>query len=225
MVNDMNVDIHSSWATHLQEYFELPEWKKLAEFVRQEYQHHTIYPHPKNIFNALNMTPFNDVKVVIIGQDPYHNPGQAHGLSFSVPDEITPPPSLKNIYKEIESDLGIIKDFSNGNLISWAKQGVLLLNSVLTVRENEPGSHANRGWEYFTDHVIKKISDEQNHVVFLLWGNYAKKKGLIINRDNHCVLETSHPSPLSARHGFIGCKHFSATNNYLRDHHQKEISW
>ena len=220
-----NVKIESSWKKILTPYFQTEDWKQLANFVRQEYLTQTIYPQPKNIFNAFNSTPFNKVKVVIIGQDPYHNPGQAHGLCFSVQDKVTPPPSLKNIYKEIENDLGIKKDFSQGNLKGWTQQGVLLINSVLTVRKNQAGSHANKGWEKFTDEVIKQLSDKQTHLVFLLWGNYAKQKGAIINRTKHLVLEAAHPSPFSAHNGFFGCHHFSQTNKYLKENKKKEIKW
>ena len=221
----MKVDIEPSWKKVLQEYFETDAWKKLTDFVRKEYQTKTIYPHPKNIFNAFNSTPFDKVSVVIIGQDPYHNPGQAHGLCFSVQDGITPPPSLKNIYKEIYDDTGIHKDFSSGNLSSWAQQGVLLLNSVLSVEKNKPTSHAGKGWEEFTDFVIQKISDEKDHCIFLLWGNYAQQKGSIIDRSKHLVLESAHPSPFSAHRGFFGNKHFSQTNAYLKKHGKKEIQW
>lgn len=221
----MRVTINQSWDKTLKPYFKTREWEKLNDFITKEYNENVIYPTQKDIFNAFTCTPFDKISVVIVGQDPYHNPNQAHGLSFSVPDEFTLPPSLKNIYREIESDLNIKKDFSNGNLISWAHQGVLLLNSVLTVEENKPGSHANMGWEEFTDYIIKKIVDERESVVFLLWGNYAKKKGSIIDRRKHLVLESSHPSPLGAYRGFIGCKHFSKANHYLKENNKKEINW
>jgi len=221
----MQVKIEPSWRKVLEPYFKTEEWKKLADFVRQEYLTQTVYPHPKNVFNAFNSTPFDKVKVVIIGQDPYHNPGQAHGLCFSVPEGVNPPPSLQNIYKELESDLGIKKDFNKGNLENWTKQGVFLMNAVLTVRKNQAGSHANKGWEKFTDEVIKQLSDKKEHLVFLLWGNYAKQKGTVIDRTKHLVLESTHPSPFSARYGFLGCKHFSKTNEYLKQHGLKEIKW
>ena len=221
----MNVNIESSWKEVLKDYFETPEFKFLTDFVRQEYQTKTIYPHPKNIFNAFNTTPFDKVSVVIIGQDPYHNPGQAHGLCFSVQDGVTPPPSLKNIYKEIEDDLDTKKDMTNGNLTHWGEQGVFLLNSVLTVEKNKPTSHASKGWEEFTDYVIKKISEEKDHIVFLLWGSYAKKKGAVIDRTKHLVLESTHPSPFSASNGFFGNKHFSQANEYLKKYNKKEIEW
>jgi uracil-DNA glycosylase len=221
----MNIKIESGWKKVLAPYFQTPEWKSLADFVRQEYLTTTVYPHPKNVFNAFNSTPFDKVKVVIIGQDPYHNPGQAHGLCFSVQPGVTPPPSLKNIYQEIENDLGIKKNYTQGNLTGWAKQGVLLLNAVLTVRKNQAGSHAGRGWEKFTDEVIKQLSAQKENLVFLLWGNYAKQKGAIIDRSKHLILESAHPSPFSAYNGFFGSKHFSKTNKYLRENNQEEIEW
>jgi len=224
-MNSSKVPIEPSWKKALKDYFKLPEWKLLTQYIKKEYQEKKIYPHSKKIFNAFNLTPFEKVSVLIIGQDPYHNPDQAQGLSFSVPSGTIPPLSLKNIYKEIESDLKIKKDFSNGNLESWSRQGVLLLNSVLTVRENEPGSHANKGWELFTDYVVQRISDECEHVVFLLWGNYAKKKGVMVDTSKHLVLETSHPSPLGAHRGFTGCQHFSKTNKYLRTYNKQPIDW
>ena len=221
----MKINIEPNWRKNLESYFQTNEWKTLADFVRQEYLNKTIYPHYKNVFNAFNSTPFDKVKVVIIGQDPYHNPGEAHGLCFSVQPGVKVPPSLQNIYKEIESDLKIKKDFSQGTLTNWAKQGVLLMNAVLTVRKNQAGSHANQGWEKFTDEAIKQLSDEKENLVFLLWGNYAKQKGQIINRSKHLVLESTHPSPFSAYNGFFGCKHFSQTNKYLKLHGLKEIKW
>lgn len=221
----METYIPKSWQKILLPYLISKRWKNLKEYIEKEFQKKTIYPVIRDIFKALNIISFDRISVVIIGQDPYHGPGQAHGLSFSVPDGIPLPPSLKNIYKEIESDTGNKKDFTNGNLTSWADQGVLLLNSVLTVEENNPGSHANIGWEEFTDHVIKKISSEKENVVFLLWGNYAKKKGSMIDRSKHLVLESSHPSPLGAYRGFIGCKHFSKTNKYLKENNKREIHW
>ena len=221
----MKVSLEQNWNTALKPYLDSREFKTLWDFIQKEYKSKTIYPKQKEIFNAFNITPFNKVSVVIIGQDPYYRPNQAHGLSFSVPDKIGLPSSLKNIYKEIESDLQIKKDFTIGNLTPWAKQGVLLLNSCLTVESGIPESHANQGWEEFTDHVIQKISDNSEYVVFLLWGNYAKRKGSIIDRSRHLVLESSHPSPLGAYRGFIGCKHFSQTNNYLKENNKEEINW
>ncbi|XLQ20586.1 MAG: uracil-DNA glycosylase [Candidatus Moraniibacteriota bacterium] len=221
----MEVKIEKSWKKVLGEYFETDLFKELSDFVREEFLNKTIYPKPKNVFNAFEKTPFEQVKVVILGQDPYHGPGQAHGLCFSVQKGVTPPPSLKNIYKEIESDLGIKKNMSNGNLEEWANQGVFLLNSVLTVEKAKPGSHAKKGWEEFTDEVIKQISEQKDGVVFLLWGNYAKQKGQIIDRKKHLVLESAHPSPFSAYNGFFGCNHFSSSNTYLKRKGEKIIKW
>jgi len=221
----MNVDIEKNWEKILKSSLETEKFKKLIKFVRAEYKSKTIYPDFKNIFNAFNSTLFDKVSVIILGQDPYHNPEQAHGLSFSVPDGVKVPPSLKNIYKEINSDLNIEKDMILGNLEHWAKQGILLLNSVLTVEENKPGSHRKHGWEEFTTSVIQKISDEHEHCVFLLWGNYGKQKGLIIDRSKHLVLESTHPSPFSAYNGFFGNKHFSQTNTYLKKYGKNEINW
>ncbi len=226
----MQTKIHPSWKKALKSYFKTSEWKKLADFVREERlaENNTsrkVYPNPENVFNAFNSTPFNKVKVIIIGQDPYHNPGEAHGLCFSVQPEIKVPPSLQNIYKELEGDLGIKKDFTKGDLTDWAKQGVFLINAVLTVRHNQPGSHANKGWEKFTDEVIKQLSNRKENLVFLLWGNYAQQKGTLIDRTKHLVLETTHPSPLSAYRGFLGCKHFSKTNAYLEKNNLSKIRW
>ena len=221
----MQIKIHPSWKKVLELYFQTDEWEKLVDFVRGEYLNKRVYPHPKNVFNAFNSTPFNKVKVVIIGQDPYHNPGEAHGLCFSVQPGIKVPPSLQNIYKELESDLGIKKDFSKGDLTNWAKQGVFLMNAVLTVRHNQPGSHANKGWEKFTDEAIRQLSNRKENLVFLLWGNYAQQKGTLIDRTKHLVLETTHPSPFSAYRGFLGCKHFSKTNAYLEKNNLSKIEW
>ena len=221
----MQINIEPSWQKILESYFKTTKWKQLAIFVRQEYLTKTIYPHPKNIFNAFNSTPFDKVKVVIIGQDPYHNPGQAHGLCFSVQQGVTPPPSLKNIYKEIENDLKIKKDFSQGNLEKWTDQGILLINSVLTVQKNQAGSHAKKGWEEFTDEVIKQLSSKKESLVFLLWGNYAKQKGLLIDHNKHLILESAHPSPFSAYNGFFNCKHFSKVNTYLEKNNFSTINW
>lgn len=221
----MNIEIEKTWKAKLNKYFKTKEWRKLTKFIKKEYQTKTIYPKSKDIFNAFNFTPFNNIKVIILGQDPYHGPKQAHGLSFSVPNEINPPPSLKNIYKEMKSDLLIEKNMTNGNLTSLAKQGVLLLNSVLTVEKNKPGSHAKSGWEEFTNYVIQKISDETENCVFMLWGNYAKQKGSNIDKSKHLMLESTHPSPFSAHNGFFGNKHFSKTNSYLKKHNKKEIDW
>lgn len=226
----MKIKIEESWKEKLSDFFNTEIFKNLTDFVRGEYQKKTVYPAPKNIFNAFQLTPFEKIKVVILGQDPYHNPSQAHGLCFSVPEKVKSPPSLQNIYKEIFSDLGhsakiLEKNNNSGNLEFWAEQGVLLLNSTLTVQKNSPASHTGKGWEEFTDFVIKKISDEKENVVFLLWGNYAKNKGKIIDRKKHLVLESSHPSPFSVHNGFFGNKHFSKTNNFLKEKGLKEIIW
>ncbi|MFL9836012.1 uracil-DNA glycosylase [Flavobacterium sp. ST-75] len=221
----MQVKIHSSWNEVLSDEFEKPYFNSLIDFVKQEYTQAICYPKGSQIFSAFDHCPFDKVEVVIIGQDPYHGPGQANGLCFSVNDGIPMPPSLINIFKEIEADLG--KPFpQTGNLERWADQGVLLLNAVLTVRQSEAGSHQGKGWETFTDAVIQKISEEKKDVVFLLWGGFAKKKGARIDRQRHLVLETGHPSPLSANRGlWFGNKHFSKTNNFLREKGKKEINW
>jgi uracil-DNA glycosylase len=220
----LNIKIASSWKSKLEEEFHKPYFEQLIQFVKQEYQTNTVYPPGKEIFRAFDCSEFDQVKVVIIGQDPYHGPGQANGLCFSVRDGVTMPPSLKNIFKEIYNDLGkpIPK---NGELERWATQGVLLLNATLTVRASSPGSHQNKGWENFTDAVIRQISDQKNNIVFLLWGAYAQKKGEIIDRSKHLVLMSAHPSPFSADRGFFGCKHFSKTNEYLKSKGLKEIDW
>ncbi len=215
-----------------------PEWKKvlhaytsfdilhvIMQKIENIYKEKQIFPLRKNLFYAFSLTSFENINVVILGQDPYHGPGQAHGLAFSVPDGVTPPPSLKNIYKEIEADIGIKKDFTNGNLEHWAIQGVFLLNSILSVESGKPASHRNIGWEDFTDYVIKKISDEREHIVFILWGNYARGKKDLIDTEKHLVLESPHPSPFSAHSGFFGSKHFSQCNTYLKNHGKKEILW
>lgn len=221
----MLIKIHPSWQNVLSTEFDKPYFTELVTFVKREYQTKTCYPKGSQIFSAFDYCPFNDVKVVIIGQDPYHGRGQANGLCFSVNDEIPFPPSLINIFKEIEQDLSLPFPKS-GNLERWAKQGVLLLNATLTVRESEAGSHQNRGWETFTDAVIEKISKEKENVVFLLWGGFAKKKGAKIDRTKHCVLETGHPSPLSANRGlWFGNKHFSATNEFLKSKGLTSINW
>lgn len=220
----MEVKIASLWKSLLSEEFEKPYFQQLVSFVRNEYKDQTIYPKGGDIFKAFDRCDFADIKVVIIGQDPYHGPGQANGLCFSVCDGMTFPPSLRNIFKEIRDDLGKPIPVS-GDLERWARQGVLLLNATLTVRANTPGSHQNRGWEQFTDAVIKKISDEKEGVVFLLWGAYAQKKGAIIDRNKHLVLMSAHPSPFSADRGFFGCKHFSKANAYLRSKGKEQIDW
>lgn len=220
----MDVKIAISWKSQLAEEFQKPYFEQLTGFVKSEYQSHVVYPPGKEIFRAFEECDFSNVKVVILGQDPYHGPGQANGLCFSVHDGVRVPPSLVNIFKEIKTDLG--KPIpTSGELERWAEQGVLLLNATLTVRAGSPGSHQNKGWETFTDAVIKKISDEKQHVVFLLWGAYAQKKGEIIDRNKHLVLMSAHPSPFSADRGFFGCKHFSKANAYLKSKGLKEIDW
>ncbi len=218
------IKIEPSWKKVLRAEFDQPYFEQLTEFVRQEYLSEKVYPPPKFIFRAFELCPLDRVAVVILGQDPYHGPGQAHGLAFSVPEKIAPPPSLKNIFQEIEQDLGqpIPKQ---GNLESWSEQGVLLLNATLTVRANTPGSHQHQGWETFTDTVIKTLSAKREHLVFLLWGRYAKEKKNLIDAEKHLVLEAAHPSPFSAASGFFGCRHFSQTNEYLVRHGQPPIRW
>jgi uracil-DNA glycosylase len=220
----MQVRIEKSWGEQLKEEFDKPYFQRLTEFVRKEYSSTTVYPPAKLIFNAFDSCPFNEVKVVIVGQDPYHAPGQAHGLSFSVNDGIKIPPSLINIYKEIRDDLGIEIPYS-GNLERWAKQGVLLLNATLTVRAHQAGSHQNRGWEVFTDAVINKLSRESDHLVFMLWGSYAQRKGASIEANRHLILTSPHPSPLSAHRGFFGNRHFSTANKYLIANRKNPINW
>jgi uracil-DNA glycosylase len=213
-----------SWKKILTPEFSKDYFKTLTKFVANEYETKTIYPKKENIFQALNLCPFNKTRVIIIGQDPYHGPDQANGLSFAVHKETKLPPSLKNIFKEVQSDLHITP-IQSGDLSRWAKQGVLLLNATLTVQEQAPGSHQNKGWELFTDAVIQKLSDKKENLVFILWGNYAKKKGLLINKTKHLVIESQHPSPFSAHNGFFGSKPFSKTNTYLKKHGQQEIDW
>jgi uracil-DNA glycosylase len=223
------VEIKQSWLKILKNFFEAESFKDLMDFVRAEYlAGKVIYPEPENIFKALNLTPFDKVEVVILGQDPYHGDGQAMGLSFSVPEEVRNPPSLRNIFKELEAELGKKSEAEvkfNGDLSCWAKQGVLLLNSVLTVETGKPGSHSKKGWEDFTDQVIKKISEEKEGVVFILWGNYAKQKLNLIDAGKHLVLTSPHPSPFSAHSGFFGNGHFKKANAWLESKNQKEIKW
>jgi uracil-DNA glycosylase len=220
----MDVKMVPSWKTRLSDEFKKPYFNTLIDFIKQEYRTQTIYPPGKEIFKAFDCCDFLDVKVVIIGQDPYHGPEQANGLCFSVRDGVRMPPSLVNIFKEIREDLQ--KPIpASGDLERWARQGVLLLNATLTVRGATPGSHQNKGWELFTDAVIKTISAEKEHVVFLLWGAYAQKKGEIIDRSKHLVLMSAHPSPFSADRGFFGCRHFSKTNAYLKSKGLGEIDW
>lgn len=220
----MEVKIDPSWKKLLNSEFEKEYFLNLAEYIKNEYSSNTIYPAGPMIFNAFNQTPFDKVRVVILGQDPYHGPGQAHGLSFSVQDGVSFPPSLKNIFKELKSDLDVELP-ETGNLTKWADQGVFLLNSVLTVRKSNPGSLAKKGWETFTDSVIKILSDKKDNLVFLLWGNYAISKENLIDEKRHLILKAPHPSPFSADRGFFGCKHFSKTNVYLSKNNISPIKW
>lgn len=220
----MNVKIEQSWKEQLALEFDKEYFKSLTDFVRQEYQSTTVYPPGSYIFNAFEHCPFDKVKVVILGQDPYHEPGQAHGLSFSVQDGIPYPPSLVNIFKELESDLGKPMP-SSGNLLRWADQGVLLLNATLTVRAHLAGSHQNCGWETFTDAVIHKLADNRSHLVYILWGSYAQKKGAFIDASHNLVIKSAHPSPLAAYRGFFGSKPFSKANDYLIATGQEPIDW
>ena len=220
----MQVNIEHSWQQQLQGEFDKPYFAKLVGFVKQEYSRYTVYPPGKLIFNAFNQCPFDNVKVVLIGQDPYHEPGQAHGLCFSVNDGVPFPPSLGNIFKEIQDDIGTPIPTS-GNLTRWAQQGVLLLNATLTVREHQAGSHQRQGWEEFTDAVIRILSEKREHLVFILWGSYAQSKSYLIDGSRHYILRSAHPSPLSAYRGFFGNHHFSLANNYLRSNGIEEIQW
>ncbi|KAA3438516.1 uracil-DNA glycosylase [Rufibacter hautae] len=220
----MQVKIESSWQEVLHDEFEKPYFQNLIGFVKTEYSTTEVYPPGKQIFHAFDECPFDQVRVVILGQDPYHGPKQANGLAFSVAEGMRTPPSLLNIFKEIEADLGKPIPRS-GNLERWAEQGVLLLNATLTVRAHQAGSHQKKGWEEFTDAVIQKVSDLKEHVVFLLWGAYAQKKGLIIDEKKHLVLKAAHPSPFAADKGFFGTRHFSKANAYLREHGLPEIDW
>ncbi len=220
----MDVKIEESWNRSLAGEFEKPYFEVLTRFVREEYANHKIYPPGKLIFNAFNQCPFEQVKVVILGQDPYHGPGQAHGLCFSVPEGVAFPPSLQNIFAEIKSDLGISLP-RNGNLERWARQGVFLLNATLTVRAGQAGSHQNKGWETFTDRVIHLLAEKKENQVFMLWGSYAQQKGKFIQPSRHLVLTSVHPSPLSAYRGFFGNRHFSKANQYLSEHGKEPINW
>lgn len=220
----MEVRIEESWRRVLQPEFDKPYFELLTSFVRQAYKEKQCFPPAKLIFNAFDSCPFDKVRVVIIGQDPYHDVGQAQGLCFSVPDGIAVPPSLQNIYKELQSDLGITPPHS-GNLQSWAEQGVLLLNATLTVEAHRPGSHQNKGWEELTDAAIAALNSQREHLVFMLWGAYAKRKGQVIDTRKHLVLTAPHPSPLSAYQGFFGCKHFSKANDYLVRNGLPPINW
>jgi len=222
----MQINIETSWREMLQMEFGKLYFKNLSRAVHEECvsKSKVIYPTAENIFNAFSLCPFDQVRVVILGQDPYHGDGQAHGLSFSVPHGVKIPPSLKNVYKEIKADIGGVISES-GNLEHWATQGVLLLNATLTVEAGKPGSHQGLGWETFTDAVIKTISDKKVHIVFMLWGNFARSKALLIDKSKHLVLEAPHPSPFSAYTGFFGCRHFSKTNDYLKENGFLGIEW
>ena len=228
------VKIESSWKKALAAEFDKPYFQTLSAFVRKEYEAQkegktAIFPPPKDVFRTFDLCPFGQVKVVILGQDPYHGVGQANGLCFAVHEGVSLPPSLQNMYKEIKADVGVEPEMKNGmmsgDLSRWAKQGVLLLNATLTVRASTPGSHQGKGWEEFTDAAVAKLSSEREGLVFILWGNYAKKKGALIDRSKHLVLEAAHPSPFSAYNGFFGCKHFSKANAYLKKRGQKEVDW
>lgn len=222
---EKNIDLEQGWLNQLMPEFDKPYFKDLKNFLLQEKGQYTIYPPGKLIFNALNLTPFDDVKVVLLGQDPYHGAGQAHGLCFSVQDGIKQPPSLVNIFKEIREDLGIPMSATSGNLENWAKQGLLMLNATLTVRAGQAGSHQGKGWETFTDTIISKLSASKQGLVFLLWGRFAQNKETLIDGSKHLILKAAHPSPFSAYNGFLGCKHFSKTNDYLLANGKDPINW
>ena len=222
----MEVKIEQGWKRVLQSEFDKPYFEILTSFVREQYRTKQVFPPSKLIFNAFDSCPFDNVKVVIIGQDPYHDVGQAHGLCFSVQDGVRVPPSLQNIYKEINSDLGHPSVcFPSGNLQRWTEQGVLLLNATLTVEAHKAGSHQNKGWEVFTDAAIQALAQRKQHIVYLLWGSYAQRKAAFVPTQNNLILKAAHPSPLSAYNGFFGCKHFSKANNYLLQHNLSPIKW
>jgi uracil-DNA glycosylase len=218
------IQIEKSWKQKLSGEFGKPYFRELRAFIHDEYTRGKVYPHPRDMFRAFDLCAFDEVNVVILGQDPYHEEGQANGLCFAVNGGVNLPPSLRNIYKEIISDIGCLK-FGGGDLEGWAKQGVLLLNATLTVRAREAGSHQGKGWEKFTDAAVKALSEEREGIVFMLWGKYAKEKGKNIDWARHLVLETAHPSPLSAHNGFLGCKHFSQANEYLKERGEEPIRW
>ena len=218
------IALGGGWDEALAPLFQSENYKKIREFLKSEYAHHVVYPDMYDIFNCFKLTPFESVKAVLLGQDPYHNEGQAHGLCFSVREGVEPPPSLVNIYKELHVDLGCPVPHG-GDLTKWAKEGVLLLNTALTVRAHQANSHKNCGWTWFTDNVIRIISDGREHVVFILWGGNARSKKPLIDERKHLILECAHPSPLSAYNGFFGCRHFSRTNNYLKAHGIAPIDW
>lgn len=223
-MSEITPKIEESWKEVLWDAFQTASFSALKSFLIEERSKNTVFPPGPLIFNAFNRTPFNEVKVVILGQDPYHGPGQAHGLCFSVPHGIKPPPSLINIFKELHDDLGTSIP-NHGNLEDWTSQGVLLLNATLTVRAHNAGSHQNQGWEKFTDYVIRSLSEKRDNIVFLLWGRYAHAKAELVDENRHLILKAAHPSPLSAHNGFFGCKHFSKTNNYLKKNGLNEIIW
>lgn len=227
MATESQIQMEPGWRSHLLEEFRKPYMLELKEFLREEIaRKKTIYPKGSEYFNAFNSAPFEEVKVVVLGQDPYHGPDQAHGLCFSVQRGIDVPPSLANIFKELQSDLGLSRDdFRHGFLRSWADQGVLLLNSVLTVEAGRAASHQGQGWETFTDRAISLLNENRDHIVFMLWGAYAQRKGAVIDEKRHLVLRAPHPSPLSAHRGFLGCRHFSKANAYLLSHGKKPIDW
>lgn len=218
------VNIGNSWDTRLKDEFSSDYYKKLREFLKYEYSHYTVYPNMNDIFNSIKAVDFDDVAVVILGQDPYHEPGQAHGFAFSVKPGIPQPPSLFNIFSELQSDMGCMIP-NNGCLEYWAKQGVLLLNTSLTVRKGEAASHSGKGWEKLTDKIIELLNERQKPIVFMLWGSHARSKKPLITNPNHLILEAVHPSPLSAYRGFFGCKHFSTANKFLKQNKMKEIDW
>lgn len=225
-MTQLQIQLEPAWKSHLEDEFRKSYMRDLRDFLSREMQSKVIYPRGSDYFNAFNSTSFDAAKVVVLGQDPYHGPGQAHGLCFSVPLGVAIPPSLVNICKEIQSDLGLTPDdFRHGNLKSWADQGVLLLNSVLTVEAGRAVSHQGRGWEFFTDRAVSLLNEKKNHVVFMLWGAYAQKKGAVIDETRHLVLRAPHPSPLSAHRGFLGCRHFSKANDYLVRHGFDPIDW
>ena len=221
----MEVQIEESWKEKLADEFEKSYFRELTAFVKEEYANAAVYPAPKNIFKSFELTPFDEVKVVILGQDPYHGPKQAIGLSFAVSEGVRTPPSLQNIFKELTSDIGQPLVHTDGDLSRWARQGVLLLNATLTVRAGAAGSHQSKGWEEFTDAVIRTLSEEREGLVFILWGNYARSKGAHIDRSKHLVLESVHPSPFAASAGFFGSRPFSTTNAYLIEHGKEPIDW
>jgi uracil-DNA glycosylase len=220
----MQINIPGTWHELLSSELSQPYFQKLEAFVDEERKNHSVFPPEPEVFSALNLTPYEEVKVLLLGQDPYHDDNQAHGLCFSVKPGIKPPPSLVNMYKELRSDLGCTIP-NNGYLVPWAKQGVLMLNAVLTVRAHEPNSHKNHGWERFTDAIISKTNEKQERVIFILWGAYAQKKRALIDTSRHSIVESAHPSPLSARNGFFGSKPFSTVNQLLREAGEKEIDW